>query len=134
MRQIKHTLKFIRKPISHDKLSIIKKYDYDSWNKIDNGQAKHVVYYNNDNVGYIDFRCFTGQVGLIYVKDIYRRYGIANYMLSIVEDELIQNNIDKLWAICSKDHYFWGEIHKSQYIFVNRPHKSVTGSGENVLI
>ena len=118
--------KYIRR-IPHEKLSIVRNYEYDSWNKIENGQVKLHVYTNNEHLGFVDFRSSTGQIGFIEVKEKYRRRGIANFMLSHVEKELLKNNITKVWLVCSKDHYFWSK--QKNYVFDNRPHASVTGSG-----
>ena len=97
-------------------LSIVKSYKYDSWNQIENGQVKFDVYLSNEHLGFVDFKT-TGQICLIDVKEKYRRKGIANFMLLNVEQELLNNNVTKVWLVCSRD------------TFDNRPHTSVTGSG-----
>lgn len=135
MQLIKHFLNSLRKPkpIDHNQLCITKTYEYDSWNKVKHGQVKYKVYYNHpavhkqSYVGQVDFRNSTGQVGFIEVSEQYRRRGIANYILSNVEKELQSKNINKIWAVCTKEHYFWSV--QKDYVYYTKPHCSVTGSG-----
>ena len=113
--------------VSHNELSIMRNYEYDSWNKIENGQVKLNTYYKNERIAFVSFRSFTGQIGLIDVDEKYRRQGIAISMLKLVEKDMMQNSVNKIWAICSFGHYFWSV--QTGYTFEDRPHNSVTGSG-----
>lgn len=109
--------------ISLDELTIVRKYEYDDWNKVEGGQVSLNVYRNDKRIAYTSFRK-TGQIGLIDVEPDYRRQGIAKFMLQSVEQEL---TCDKIWAICTKEHYFWSN--QNGYTYEDRPHVSVTGSG-----
>ena len=102
----------------------MRKYEYDSWNKVENGQIMLSLYHQNkERIGYVCFRT-SGQIGLIDVATNYRRQGIGTIMLQTVEKELTCN---KLWAICTKEHYFWST--QKGYTYEIRPNKSVNGSG-----
>ena len=122
-------LSFWKKPkITLDKLSFTVNYRYDSWNNVENGQVRYDAYNNNTFLGYVDFRKSTGQIGIIDVEEKYRRCGIATFLLTNVEKELSGD----IFAICSKDHYFWSK--QKGYMWHERPHNSVTGSGYKKLI
>jgi ribosomal protein S18 acetylase RimI-like enzyme len=107
--------RFNKIKITPHKLSIKTNYTYDSWNKITNGQVKTCVYHDNIFIGFVDFRSFTGQIGLIEVNKKYRRQGIAKFLLNHVEDELLKNSLTNVWVVCSKNHYFWSK--QKNYIF-----------------
>lgn len=113
--------------IPHENLLVVKSYQFDEWNKIEKGQARLDVFIRNNHLGFVEFRNLTGQICLIDVNEKYRRQGIANFMLSHVEKELVNNNVMKMWAVCTQNHYFWSK--QKNYIFDNRPHISVTGFG-----
>ena len=88
---------------------------FDSWNKKRNGQIKHHVLYDGVHIGFVDYRCFSGQICLISVEPNFRRKHIAHKMLEAVEVKLKANNVKKIWAVCSKDHYFWSN--QTNYLF-----------------
>ncbi len=104
------------------RLTISKSFDH--WNKIENGQISLNLYNYDEHVGFVTFRILSGQVCLIDVNEKYRRRGFATHMLKKVEQYIISN---KIFAICSKDHYFWSV--QKNYFYEERPHQSITSSG-----
>jgi GNAT superfamily N-acetyltransferase len=86
------------------------------------------VFYQDKNIGYIQFRPANGQIGLIYVDEHYRRRGIGREMLKIAHSQV---KTEYLWAVTIKDHYFWSNIPGMVWC-PDSPHKSVLGHGYKV--
>jgi len=114
---VRNFIKYFYSPTKLDEslLTTMQYRTFDSWNKKKNGQIKHHVLYDGVSIGFVDFRCFTGQVCLISVEKEFREKHIALKMLEAVEVELKANNVDRIWAVCSKDHYFWSN--QTNYLF-----------------
>ena len=108
------------------RITIAKSYDH--YNKITNGQISLNLYSNDKQIGFVTFRV-SGQVCLIDVNEKYRRRGFATHMLKEVEKHLVSN---KIFAICSKHHYFWSV--QKNYFYDEQPHKSITSSGYSKII
>ena len=108
------------------RITIAKSYDH--YNKISNGQISLNLYSNDKQIGFVTFRV-SGQVCLIDVNEKYRRRGFATHLLKEAEQHLISN---KIFAICSKDHYFWSV--QKNYFYDERPQQSITSSGYSKMI
>lgn len=117
--------------INHSQLSTVKFFSYDIHNKIKDGETIINLYNNNDFLGHIKFRK-NGQICSIDILEKYRNQGLAKFLLQNTEKELKKCNINEIWLVCSKDHYFWSN--QKNYIYSYPLHKSVTGKGYKKLI
>ena len=103
----------------------------DEWNNVSNGNVRLSYLTKNDGreIGYIDYRNSTGQIGLFRLDEEYRNRGLGKQILSKVIEDLRQSNVSEVWAVTIEHHPFWSNVYNKSFTFRERPHLSVTGSG-----
>lgn len=80
-----------------------------------------------EQIIHVQFKRNTGQIGLIYVHELYRKQGLAKWTIKLLEDEFRLHGLDEIWVACSKDHYYWSK--QKDFHYRNPSHPSVTGEG-----
>ena len=107
----------------------------DTWNKVRNGEV-YLKYFsdNGDEIGYINYRNSSGQIGIFRLDEDYRNRGLGKQILAKVIEDLKKSNIKEVWAITSKNHSFWSNVFNKSFKYKDIPHKSVTGSGYSMKI
>ncbi len=107
----------------------------DDWNHIPKSEHKIEFYYNEENIGHIQYRLGTGQIGLFYIDEKYRNNGLGKEILNNVINEMKNNNIKEIWAVTSKDHKFWSNVYNKKFEYSDQNiHSSVTGGGYKMSI
>lgn len=122
----------------------------DDWNKIQNGDiwkcyfekqkiinidAKNIKNRYDvekiavESIGYISYRIQTGQIGLFFMDEKYKRLGLGKQILTRAINDINSNKITAIWAISTENHPFWSNVYDKSFEYKLRPHKSVTGSG-----
>lgn len=115
---------------TYDKLLIKTTIENDTWNNIKDGQITKDVYYSSKHIGYIRYRTETGQIGIFVIfDDCYRNVGLGKQILNNTIEDLRNNNQSSVWAITTENHSFWANIYNKKFIYKERVHSSVTGSG-----
>lgn len=130
LRRILINYNFINPPsISNFKQVRIVKDD--TWNNIPESEIL-VEFYNIDKkIGHIQYRLGTGQIGLIYLDEEYRGYGLGKQILTDTINEMKKNNIKDIWAVTSKSHDFWSNVFDKSFKWYDSKdlHPSVSGDG-----
>lgn len=107
----------------------------DTWNNIPQSECNIKFYYNEKNIGYIQYRLGTGQIGLFYIDEKYRNNGLGKEILNNVIGEMKNNNIKEIWAVTSEKHNFWSNVYNKKFkYFDENIHSSVTGGGYKMII
>lgn len=103
----------------------------DEWNHVLNGNVRFTYLTKNDGreIGYIDYRNSTGQIGLFRLDEKYRNRGLGEQILLKVIEDLIRSNVSEVWAVTTEHHPFWSNVYNKSFTFRERPHLSVTGFG-----
>jgi len=123
------------KSLKLDNYKEIRKVKDDRWNKIENGNTRLEYFDNDKEVGYIDYRSFTGQVGIFYLEPEYRQKGLGTQILLKAMEEMRENKVPNVWAVTTKDHEFWSKVFKGSMSWNKPAHNdtySITGSGYNM--
>jgi len=106
---------------------------YDTWNKIDCGKYTIKFYRNSNNqeIGHISYKLYTGQIGLFYIDDKYRNNGLGKQILLQTINHMKDNNINYVWVVSLPQHSFWSNVFNKTFVFhdFNKLHPSVTGCG-----
>lgn len=134
MNKISNLFSFIRpsKQIipQYDRLLIKTTIEKDTWNNVQNGQITKDFYYSSEHIGYIRYRRETGQIGIFVIfDDCYRNVGLGKQILNNAIEDLRNNNQSSVWAVTTKNHPFWANVYNNKFIYKERVHYSVTGSG-----
>lgn len=75
-------------------------------------------------VGYLQYRSATGQIGLIRLDEKYRGYGLGPQLLDIVAQD---SGTDELFAVTTPNHPFWSK--RASAIWTCPAGPGVTGCG-----
>jgi GNAT superfamily N-acetyltransferase len=128
---------YIKKP-TPIQLSVYKEHKIvknDDWNKIKNGDITLEYYlHNNKMIGCINYRVYTGQIGLFFLEPNYRNIGLGKQILNKAINDIKQNNINEVWAVTSKNHVFWSNVYNGKFKYKEQLHPSVTGSGYSITL
>lgn len=101
----------------------------DTWNNIPNGDLEYRFYKDNKEVGLISFRRGTGQIGVMYLNEEYRGWGIGKDILRLAKKDI---DTDRVWCVTIENHGFWKS--RKDSVWKDPAHSSVTGSGYSFLI
>src|SRR5437868_4133165 len=106
----------------------------DLWNDITNGEIaiKYTDKITNEWICNINYRIHTGQIGLLFVNNLYQRKGLGTEMLTnAIKDICNRSNVSNIWAVTTNNHPYWNNVKINGQKFHSKPpaHPSVTGSG-----
>ena len=107
----------------------------DTWNKVVGGQVKHTYYdttseINVREVGFIDFRLQTGQIGVFRIEEEHRNKGLGKQMLlAAIGDIKAYGKAETVWAVTTLKHPFWSNVWNKAFQLKDPAHSSVTGRG-----
>ena len=124
-----HVTGFYKNKLSLEQFKERRTISDDTWNGIKDSEV-HIQYLtsNDTEVGFINYRLSTGQIGLLFItNEKYIRRGLGTQMVERAINEMKQHKIGKVWAVTRDNHEFWKTM--SGFQPSKRPHKSVTGSG-----
>ena len=108
----------------------------DTWHDVVGGNVRHIFYDATSQtakvrqVGYIDFRLETGQIGLFRIEEEYQNKGLGKQMLlGAIEDIKSHGKAKTVWAVTSLDHPFWSNVWNKAFQLKDPAHSSVTEYG-----
>ena len=103
----------------------------DTWNNLPASEVR-LTYFTKDTnqeIGYIDYRRASGQVGLFRLDEQYRNKGLGKQILQRVIDDLKQHGIKSVWAVTTKDHEFWSNVFNKSFQYREPIQLPCTGHG-----
>lgn len=114
------------KNIELSSLKEIKIFSYDIFTDKENGIVTREYFDGSENqICMIDYSIFSGQINFLFVFDKKMlRKGLGKHMLLKAIGDMKQNKLKNIWAITSKNHYFWENV-----CVYNKPFSYVEKSG-----
>ena len=86
-------------------------------------------YLESKSVGYITYRLLTGQIGLFFINKEFQNKGLGKQILLRVIDDMKKEGRNSIFAITIDEHHFWSNVFNKSFVLMERPDRSVTGSG-----
>ena len=106
------------------------KINDDTWNKIKQGEVFIELKDKNDNhqIGYINYRKYIGQLGLLFITDKkYINRGLGTQLVNFAIEDMKTVATKEVWLVTRDNHPFWS---KHMNFTKREPaHFTVTGSG-----
>jgi predicted acetyltransferase len=123
-----HNIKKQNSNYNIENFLIDRKTCFDIWNKIENGDI--MISLNDikteEDVGFIRYKLYTGQICYLFVEPKYRKKGISNKLLELSFENMKQYNINEAWITCKINHYYWSKVFGN---FRDPVHITVSGYG-----
>lgn len=141
-RVAQYITKFVPKPLlglprTLDDLNEVIHVSDDEWNNVKEGNVRRTYFTKGirpTELGYIDYRVATGQIGLFFIYDKkYHNNGLGKQMLTrAIDDIRTHGTASTVWGVTEYTHpcfkNMWGGIATWQ----KPAHNSVTGTGYSI--
>ena len=133
-------------PLNLSSFYVVKTVWDDTWNDYKNGRVCLSYYKSKDDVpiadpnepprlnekikysgiGYIQYKKYVGQIGLIYLDDEYKGRTLGKQMLQKAVEDM---ESEEVWAVTGENHPFWSNVYDKIFTFRRPVHPSITGRG-----